>query len=145
MSGLMMCPDEEVGSYDLRRNASTESPPTSTMMCPDGEGKTMMLRHIPCRIDHEELVKIIREQGFGGRFDFVYVPLSHRPKTNIGYAFVNLIDDADEEAFKDAFEGFRFLGSRSEKVCVVQPAHLQGRSAQLSKHRRKARQPRDGK
>jgi hypothetical protein len=144
MSGLMMCPDEEVGSYDLRRDASTESPPTSMMMCPDGEGKTMMLRHIPCRIDHEELVKIIHEQGFGGRFDFVYVPLSHRPKTNIGYAFVNLIDDADEEAFKRAFEGLRFPGSRSEKVCVVQPAHLQGRNAQLSKRRRKARQPRAG-
>ena len=31
-------------------------------------------------------------------------------KTNIGYAFVNLVDAADEDAFELAFNGFRFQG-----------------------------------
>ena len=45
--------------------------------------------------------------GFGGRCDHVYVPPSH-PRTNMGFAFVNLIDEASADAFKLDFDGFRF-------------------------------------
>ena len=56
----------------------------------------------------EELEKVIREMGFGGRCDNVYVIPSYRLRTNIGDAFVNLIDEASADAFKLDFDGFRF-------------------------------------
>jgi len=105
-------------------------------------GRTLMLRNIPCRVNQEELVRIVEEMGLGGRYDYLYVPLSHRPRANIGYAFVNLISEADEIAFKRAFDGFRFPGTLSQKVCAVQPARLQGSLAQFTQRRKvRARLP----
>jgi len=95
----------------------------------------MMLRNIPCSVTQEELEKVIRQMGFGGHCDFVYVPPSHRPKTNIGYAFVNLIDDASADAFKLDFDGFRFPNRLSDKVCEVQPAKVQGIIARSQRHK----------
>jgi len=115
---------------------------TGTSASPSGShDRTLILRDIPCRVNHEELVRVLEQQGFGGRYDFVHVPASHHPKTNVGYAFVNLVDEADEDAFKLAFDGYRFPNTRSEKVCSVQLARLQGSAAQMSQ-RRKARSTR---
>mmetsp|Transcript_13595 Transcript_13595/g.40509 ORF Transcript_13595/g.40509 Transcript_13595/m.40509 type:complete len:294 (-) Transcript_13595:62-943(-) len=156
MSTTTICPDDDVHSDDMTEWAT----PTTTR--PDGNDedayqyaaptrhaseamnndpalrfKTLMIRNIPCRIDRDELVRVIDKQGFAGRYDFVYVPQSHRPKANIGYAFVNLVDEADEDAFTLAFNNFRFEGTMSQKICTVQPARLQGSDVQLGLHRRR--------
>jgi len=131
--------DDEVTRLDGGR-ASNNFVPSPSSPAPSGpHGKTMMLRNIPCSVTQEELEKVIRQMGFGGRCDFVYVPPSHRPKTNIGYAFVNLIDEACADAFKLDFDGFRFPGKLSKKVCEVQAARLQGRVAQLNQSRKAGR------
>jgi len=165
MSSTTVCPDDDVHGDDVTERASTKSTAAEMTMCtgsddarredtriaqtsraseamnddPRLRGKTWIMRNIPCRITHEELVRVIAQQGFGGRYDFVYMPQSHRPKTNIGYAFVNLIDEADGDAFELAFNGFRFQGTASQKVCAVQPASLQGIDAQLGHRRRTGR------
>ena len=127
--------DDEVTRLDGGR-ASNSFVPSPSSPAPSGpHGKTMMLRNIPCSVTQEELEKIIHQMGFGGRCDYVHVPPSHRPKTNVGYAFVNLIDEARADAFKLNFEGFRFPNRLSQKVCEVEPARLQGRIAQLSTRR----------
>mmetsp|Transcript_29838 Transcript_29838/g.88618 ORF Transcript_29838/g.88618 Transcript_29838/m.88618 type:complete len:298 (+) Transcript_29838:112-1005(+) len=131
--------DDEVTRLDGGR-ASNNFVPSPSSPAPSGpHGKTMMLRNIPCSVTQEELEKVIHEMGFGDRCDFVYVPPSHRPKTNIGYAFVNLIDEASADAFKLDFDSFRFPGKLSKKFCEVQPARLQGRVAQLNQSRKAGR------
>jgi RNA recognition motif-containing protein len=128
--------DDKVTRLDRGRASNSFVPSPSSPAPPGPHGKTMMLRNIPCRVTQEELEEVIRQMGFGGRCNFVYVPPSHRPQSNIGYAFVNLIDEASADAFKLDFDGFRFPGKLSKKVCEVQPARLQGRVAQLSQRRK---------
>jgi len=123
---------------DNARHAKESS--LSSVSESSSHGTTLMIRNLPCRVTSAVLVEEIHQKGFAGRYDFVYVPPSHRPKTNLGYAFVNLMDEADEEAFKLAFDGFRFDGTTSRKVCVVQRAHHQGIVAQLN---RRSKAPRD--
>ena len=37
-------------------------------------------------------------QGFGGKFNFLYIPLDKGTMANVGYAFVNFIDKAGLES-----------------------------------------------
>jgi len=158
-----MCPDDDVHGDDVTERASTASSvdladlsdhterasTTSSVAMNDDtpparasvrlHGRMLMIRNIPCRVSRNELVRVLDEQGFDGRHDYVHVPMSHRPKTNLGYAFVNLIDEADEDAFELAFNGLRFQGTTSHKVCAVQPARLQGSDAKLGRRSRKGR------
>ena len=141
------CPDSDARGSDMTTSTSNNKfAMTSETTCPDDaltdadaahradaapalpQGKTMMLRNIPCSVTQEELEKVVRQRGCGGRSDFVYVPPSHhRRRTNLGYAPVNLIDEASADAFKLDFDGFRFPDRLSEKVCEVEPARLHGR------------------
>jgi len=126
-------PSRQAGLDRQPSSAGSDSSPS-----PSGpRGRTLMLRNIPCRIKQQELASVIDEQGFGGRYNSVHMPQSYRA-SNIGYAFVRLIDEADEEAFKLAFNGYRFGDTLSQKVCEVCRSDLQGSSAQPTQ-RRKAR------
>lgn len=100
-------------------------------------GSTLMIRNIPCRLSQEDLMTTIRGFGLDGTYNFLYVVMSHRPQINVGYAFVNLTDEDHEQTFFQAFNGFRFPGFESQKVCTIQRARLQGLEANLAQFQRR--------
>eukprot|EP00927_Polykrikos_kofoidii_P029183 TRINITY_DN25280_c0_g2_i1.p1 TRINITY_DN25280_c0_g2~~TRINITY_DN25280_c0_g2_i1.p1 ORF type:complete len:630 (-),score=148.37 TRINITY_DN25280_c0_g2_i1:214-2103(-) len=97
---------------------------------------TMMLRHIPCRKSQEDVMAHVDRCGFGGRYDFLYLPSDKRCGANLGYAFVNFLTPADASRFESEMSGYSFPGCSSAKACEVVPAHVQGLSQNLATFRR---------
>mmetsp|Transcript_39142 Transcript_39142/g.122042 ORF Transcript_39142/g.122042 Transcript_39142/m.122042 type:complete len:235 (-) Transcript_39142:26-730(-) len=91
---------------------------------------TLVLRNLPCRVPIGQLIHALNSLGFTRRYDLIYLPSASRTaaalKTNLGYGFVNFLTPEDAHAFRDAFEGYRFPGSRSEKRGSTEFAFVQG-------------------
>ncbi|CAE7592499.1 ML2 [Symbiodinium pilosum] len=101
-------------------NDSMEGVPTTQPIT------TMMLKNIPCRKSQEEVMLTIDEEGFGGRYDFFYLPRDVKFRANLGYAFINFVTPEDAADFQNKMDGYRFPNSGSAKACIVVPAHVQG-------------------
>jgi len=100
---------------------------------------TVMLRNIPNRLCHEELIAELEELGFSGTFDFVYIPMDNGRKqrgssrssiSNVGYAFVNFLCASWAERCTAVFRDHSFPGSN--RVTRVSPAHVQGLEANMA-------------
>lgn len=90
----------------------------------------MMICHLPCKFGHKDIAAAIDSVGFGGVYDFLYLPYhARKAKGNIGYAFIHFkqLDDATD--FAQAFAGYQFPGTTSKKQITVKFAHLQGYNA----------------
>jgi len=99
----------------------------------------VMLRNIPNRLCHEELIAELEELGFSGTFDFVYIPMDNGRKqrgssrssiSNVGYAFVNFLCASWAERCTAVFRDHSFPGSN--RVTRVSPAHVQGLEANMA-------------
>lgn len=98
---------------------------------------TVMLRNIPNQYSRDMLCDVLNQQGFAGRFDFVYLPIDRNSERNMGYAFINFTTG---EACKEFFRTFGDVlaskvlpGFKSSKVCEVRVAEVQGQQANLEK------------
>jgi len=82
---------------------------------------TVMMRHLPNNLTRNMLLEILDENGFSGRYDFLYLPFDFGRKSNLGYAFVNFVSERAARSFWRAFDGFSaWPGSRnSRKVCEM--------------------------
>lgn len=80
---------------------------------------TVMLRNLPNNYTRSMLLHLLDEQGFGGKYDFLYLPIDFDRKANLGYAFVNLVDEEDVDEFWSSFDGFGSWSFPSSKVCQV--------------------------
>eukprot|EP00425_Heterocapsa_triquetra_P038965 CAMPEP_0195073688 /NCGR_PEP_ID=MMETSP0448-20130528/16952_1 /TAXON_ID=66468 /ORGANISM="Heterocapsa triquestra, Strain CCMP 448" /LENGTH=167 /DNA_ID=CAMNT_0040105819 /DNA_START=95 /DNA_END=595 /DNA_ORIENTATION=+ len=93
-------------------------------------GRTLIIRNLPCSVTQERLLQVIASLGLGGQCTWVYIPVRKSvaqagcKKSGLGYAFINVHTEEDEELFTRAFTGLRW--SRSPKVCQVERARLQG-------------------
>mmetsp|Transcript_52042 Transcript_52042/g.97350 ORF Transcript_52042/g.97350 Transcript_52042/m.97350 type:complete len:262 (-) Transcript_52042:284-1069(-) len=84
-----------------------------------GGRTTVMLRNIPNNYTRQMLLSLLDEQGFKGRFDFLYLPCDFQRDSNLGYAFVNLIDEETVELFWSCFDGFSDWSLPTAKVGQV--------------------------
>mmetsp|Transcript_152131 Transcript_152131/g.283452 ORF Transcript_152131/g.283452 Transcript_152131/m.283452 type:complete len:416 (+) Transcript_152131:57-1304(+) len=125
-STLKNCLQPEFSHSQVPRNqnlaeeferSSHEAPPT-----------TMMIRNIPSRYSQNDLMMDLRDLGFTGSFDFLYMPMDKGTASNVGYAFVNFIDHQWAAKCMDSFQGYRFRRQRkgAGKVASVSVAHMQG-------------------
>jgi hypothetical protein len=55
----------------------------------DESKTTVMVRNLQSSVTQGTFVQRIRDCGFSGLFDFVYMPMNFRGEGNFGYAFVN--------------------------------------------------------
>mmetsp|Transcript_56889 Transcript_56889/g.123079 ORF Transcript_56889/g.123079 Transcript_56889/m.123079 type:complete len:341 (-) Transcript_56889:155-1177(-) len=111
---------------------------TSAAGLPDlaSQKTTVMLRNLPDGFSREEVMDILKAEGFGNRVDFIYVPMNFRNKASFGYAFVNLVSPEAAEKCRERFEGFKAWPRQSEKICEVSWSDMhQGLEAHVDRYR----------
>jgi len=110
-------------------NASKDAAPT-----------TMMIRNIPGRYCQNDLMLDLKELGFAGTFDFLYMPMDKGTSANVGYAFVNFLEPCSAAKSMTSFENFRFTRHQRScnKVAKVSVAHLQGLEKNLQHYEKTA-------
>jgi hypothetical protein len=98
-------------------NSSKDAPPT-----------TMMIRNIPGRYQQNDLMMDLKDLGFAGTYDFLYMPMDKATSANVGYAFVNFVEPIWAAKCLRSFENYRFARHQrtSNKLASVSVAHLQG-------------------
>jgi hypothetical protein len=104
---------------------------------------TVMFRDIPNNYTRDELITLLTAEGFFNSVDFLYLPIDHKKKANVGYAFLNLITNDEALRFHSHFEGFNKWNNAgtqnaSTKVARVswgQPECMQGLDAQIERYR----------
>jgi hypothetical protein len=94
---------------------------------------TLMIRGIPCSFSQEALLSRIDEAGLKGKYNFFYLPRDGNRRANLGYAFINFVDEESAEFCTAAFKDVPLAPSRSMKTCTVSPGSIQGLPA-LRKH-----------
>jgi len=100
---------------------------------------TLMIRNVPNRYSQRELINELKSLGFGGTFDFLYVPLDLGTMSNVGYAFVNFTENVWAEKCMEMLQNHRFKRHRQAgKVAAVSVAHIQGLEANLKHYEKSA-------
>jgi hypothetical protein len=111
--------DNSASEQEVESTPAPESPTTAVV---DWEGvTTLMIKNLPFRCTHAEVVEAIHDLGFGNDFESLYVPFKHGPKQNLGYAFVNLRNPEVCAAFRDAITGYTIKTRNSTKALFVLP------------------------
>lgn len=120
-------PDETLGSMHARADQCDSTKKKQVT--------TLMICNVPCRCSPTSVSEAVVFAGFGGQFDFLYVPSSGPPPkhwaSGIGYAFINFPSPEIANQFVEVFTGFRFFESESSKVVEVKSAVNQGVLANL--------------
>ena len=95
----------------------------------------MMIRNVPNKYTKSTLLQLI-DMNHAGTYDFFYLPIDFRNNNgNLGYAFLNLKDPRDIVALVEDFSGKRWERYKSDKVCEIAYAHIQGKQALMEHFR----------
>jgi len=122
VSRQMSVPSSDNDQHEL--SADHQGPVTSAMM-----------RNLPNDYTRSMLLDLLRSEGFGGTFDFVYLPHDFRSCSGLGYAFVNFNSLDSARQFREDFTGFNRWAVASDKVCEVTWSSLQGLEAHIERYR----------
>jgi len=97
---------------------------------------TVMLRNLPNNYTRAMVSTMMDKENFKGKYDFLYLPIDFRSKANLGYAFVNLVDEKQVKAFWKVFDGYTRWVLPSAKVCSVSwSGPHQGQQAHVDRYR----------
>lgn len=121
------CQVKPTKSEGRKKNLNKQTPTNET---------TVMIRGIPCSITQEVLMAFLDCAGLKGQYNFFYLPTDtnrNERVTNLGYAFVNFVNQQSADLCKASFEGVRLAPERSLKKCAISPADIQGLPS-LKKH-----------
>jgi hypothetical protein len=94
---------------------------------------TIMMRGIPCSFSQEALMSLIDEAGLKNKYNFFYLPRDGNRGSNLGYAFINFVDEQSADFCTATFKGVPLAPTRSMKTCTISPADVQGLTG-LRKH-----------
>jgi len=102
----------------------------------DTEKTTLMFRHLPEWFTRQKLELLLKEEGFGMMYDFIYLPAELGSGNCFGYAFVNMVTPKDAELFIEHFQGFdRWPEPHSSRAVVHLSEALQGLNEQIERYR----------
>ena len=94
-----------------------------------------MIRNVPNKYTKSALLQLI-DMNHANAYDFFYLPIDFRNNSgNLGYAFLNLKDPLGIVALVEDFSGKRWERHKSEKVCEIAYAHIQGKQALMEHFR----------
>jgi len=97
---------------------------------------TLMLRNLPDGFTRADLLSLLHDQGFAGRYDFLYMPIDFRTHVALGYAFVNMVAPLDAIRLREQLDGFTGWSMPSTRACNTswsQPH--QGLEAHVARYR----------
>jgi hypothetical protein len=106
--------------------APPNRPPQRSAQESHNQATTMMIRGIPCSFSQEALMSRMDEIGLKGKYDFFYLPFDSNKNANLGYCFINFVDQESVDRCTAAFKGVALAPYRSAKTCKVVPATIQG-------------------
>jgi len=99
-----------------------------------GAVTTIMLRNIPLKYTRETLLADLDARGFPMTYDFFYLPIDFHTGNNVGYAFINFLDEAIVVRFRATYNGLQ-LSADSAKICEVSDAKAQGKLKNVDQYR----------
>jgi hypothetical protein len=99
------------------------------------KGTTVMMRNLPPCYTRQRLIDLLALHGFSHHCDFLYLPINFEISQNVGYAFLNLVSQAQLERFFRVFEGFSDWGVDSKQVCTVCWSETKGLEANIERYR----------
>lgn len=102
----------------------------------DDTRTTLFIGNIPNKYNQKMLLSTI-DQNHKGTYDFFYLPIDFKNKCNVGYAFINFRKPEHIIKFYEEFNNKRWEKFKSEKVCAISYARIQGRE-ELIKHFQKS-------
>jgi hypothetical protein len=93
-----------------------------------------MVRNLPLEITQRTLLDELDDSGFGGLYDFAYMPCCFVSGKGKGFAFVNLDSDQTAQAFGRSWHRSRRFGMRSfDPALNVSAAAIQGWADNVAK------------
>eukprot|EP00913_Durusdinium_trenchii_P024059 g22595.t1 len=103
---------------------------------------TVMLRNLPNNYTRAMVCTMMDKESFKGHYDFLYLPIDARLSgdealsANLGYAFVNLVSEAEVQSFWKVFDGYTRWVLPSAKVCSVSwSGPHQGQQAHVDRYK----------
>lgn len=98
---------------------------------------TVIVHNLPNNYNRAMLLSLFDTEGFGGLYDFVYLPIDFKTQTCLGYAFVNLVEPSMVRKFWKKFDGYERWAFSSKKVCSVSRCNVQhqGLEANIERYR----------
>lgn len=101
--------------------------------CRDDPRTTIMIKHIPNKLTQQLMLQLI--DGVAAQcYDFFYLPIDLRNRSNVGYAFINFVDPTQIVPFYRKFHGLSWESfNNSKKICHLSYARIQGKDA-LMRH-----------
>eukprot|EP00931_Biecheleriopsis_adriatica_P018969 TRINITY_DN13078_c0_g1_i5.p1 TRINITY_DN13078_c0_g1~~TRINITY_DN13078_c0_g1_i5.p1 ORF type:complete len:482 (+),score=94.74 TRINITY_DN13078_c0_g1_i5:88-1533(+) len=96
---------------------------------------TVMLRNLPLNYNRAMVLAMLDEEGFSGRYDFLYLPMDFETGACLGYAFVNLVEPLAASELFEKFSGYSKWSVPSSKVCEVCSSPQQGLQTNIDRYR----------
>lgn len=136
---IASCSDEVDDDHNFCRDPRKE---TAAALCarlppqmPAGQAlTTMMVRNVPVMYTQDMLVL---EWPSSWNWDFLYLPRTCFGQSNLSFAFVNFVTEADAAAFKAFWEKRRLSHYNARKALNISYADVQGIEANLIQLKKK--------
>lgn len=99
------------------------------------ERTTVIIRHMPLSFDRDAAMRLLKQEGFGDRYDFLYMPINVSAQGGFGYVFLNLVSVADAQDCIAHFHGFDGWDIQSDEVAQADWCALQGLESHVRRYR----------
>ena len=97
---------------------------------------SVMVKNLPNNYTRGMLVEMFESEGFGGMFDFLYLPIDFKTQAALGYAFVNFTHPTAAQQFWRVFDNYSNFSVPTRKACSVSWCEPnQGLGANIDRYR----------
>lgn len=96
-----------------------------------------MIKNIPNKYTSAMLIRLINETHFC-TYDFFYLRIDFKNRCNVGYAFINFINNEHVLTFYDRIHGMKWRSFSSSKIAELSYASIQGIENLKEKFKRSA-------